>query len=254
MKTGRRRGADRPMAWLAATILCVLAGHTPAQGSAAADRSSYQPTGPIASLSSNQGTSSALFVPVILTASGQNNSFYTSELTLTNRGDREARLEFTYTADAGGGSGTATEVLAPGQQKIQPDALKYLRGLGMPIPHSGNRIGTLRVEVAGSSEVGVSVRTTTSVPEGRAGLAYPGIAAADGFTEAVYLCGLRQNSQDRSNVAFQNMGGAGAGDRDLENHSLFRRGGQPQSPCLAGRDAGTGRVSSVQRPPQPGRL
>ena len=42
--------------------------------------------------------------------------------------------------------------------------------------------------------------------EGRAGLAYPGIAAADGFEEAVYLCGLRQNGQDRSNVAFQHMG------------------------------------------------
>ena len=158
---------------------------------------------------------SSLFVPVILTASGQNNSFFTSELTLTNRGDREARLKYTYTADAGGESGTATEVLAPGQQKIQPDALKYLRGLGIPIPHSGNRIGTLRVEVPESSEMGVSVRTTTSVPEGRAGLAYPGIATTDGFEEAVYLCGLRQNSQDRSNVAFQNMGAPGQGTVSL---------------------------------------
>ena len=26
------------------------------------------------------------------------------------------------------------------------------------------------------------------------------------MTEAVYLCGLRQNAQDRSNVAIQNMG------------------------------------------------
>ena len=50
------------------------------------------------------------------------------------------------------------------------------------------------------------VRTTTAVPDGRAGLAYLGVAQEKGFTEAVYLCGLRQNSQDRSNVAFQNMG------------------------------------------------
>ena len=47
------------------------------------------------------------------------------------------------------------------------------------------------------------------MPEGRAGLAYPGIATSDGFEEAVYLCGLRQNGQDRSNVAVQNAGGAG---------------------------------------------
>ena len=44
------------------------------------------------------------------------------------------------------------------------------------------------------------------MPEGRAGLAYLGVAEEEGFNEPVYLCGLRQNSRDRSNVAFQNMG------------------------------------------------
>ena len=87
--------------------------------------------------------------------------------------------------------------------------MAYLRRLGIPIPPSGNRLGTLRVEVSGSSDLAVSVRTTTSVREGRAGLAYPGIATSDGFEEAVYLCGLRQNGQDRSNVAVQNAGSAG---------------------------------------------
>ena len=56
------------------------------------------------------------------------------------------------------------------------------------------------------SEVEAVVRTTTLVPEGRAGLAYLGVAEEEGFEEAVYLCGLRQNGKDRSNVAFQNMG------------------------------------------------
>ena len=55
----------------------------------------------------------------------------------------------------------------------------------------------------------VVTRTTTAVPEGRAGLAYPGLTQDEGFQEAVYLCGLRQNTQDRSNVAFQNMGAPG---------------------------------------------
>ena len=58
----------------------------------------------------------------------------------------------------------------------------------------------------------VTVRTTTPVPEGRAGLAYPAIPAEAGFgDEAVYVCGLRQNEQDRSNLAFQNMGESGDG-------------------------------------------
>ena len=151
-------------------------------------------------------TTGSLFVPVILSAAGQNQSFFTSELILTNRGERETRLDYTYTAHIGGGSGRASDVLAPGMQKIETDALVYLRGLGIAIPETGNRIGTLRVEVRLGSEVEAVVRTTTVVPEGRAGLAYPGVSEEEGFDEAVYLCGLRQNSRDRSNVAFQNMG------------------------------------------------
>ena len=148
------------------------------------------------------------FVPVILSAAGQNNSFFTSELTLTNRGTALARLTYTYTAHRGGGSGVANDFLRPGEQRIIPNAIDYLRARNIPIPDTGNRIGTLRVTLGefSSSQVGVTVRTTTKVPEGRAGLAYPAVAAEGGFDEPVYLCGLRQNVQDRSNVAFQNMG------------------------------------------------
>ena len=151
-------------------------------------------------------TTGSLFVPVILSSAGRNQSFFTSELTLTNRGDEEVKLDYTYTAHRGRGSGKTSDVLAPGRQKIKTDALGYLRGLGVPIPETGNRIGTLRVEVRLGSEVEAVVRTTTVVPDGRAGLAYLGVAEEEGFEEAVYLCGLRQNSRDRSNVAFQNMG------------------------------------------------
>ena len=151
-------------------------------------------------------TTGSLFVPVILSSAGRNNSFFTSELTLTNRGEKDVRLDYTYTAHRGGGSGKASDVLAPGMQKIETDALGHLQSLGIPIPQTGNRIGTLRVEVRLGSEVEAVVRTTTVVPEGRAGLAYLGVAEEEGFEEAVYLCGLRQNGRDRSNVAFQNMG------------------------------------------------
>ena len=151
-------------------------------------------------------TTGSLFVPVILSAAGQNQSLFTSELTLTNRGEREARLHYTYTAHIGGGSGRASDVLAPGRQKIATDALVYLRGLGIAIPETGNRIGTLRVEARLGSEVEAVVRTTTAVVEGRAGLAYLGVGEEEGFQVPVYLCGLRQNGRDRSNLAFQNMG------------------------------------------------
>ncbi len=151
-------------------------------------------------------TTGSLFVPVILSSAGQNQSFFTSELTLTNRGEQDVKLDYTYTAHRGGGTGTASDVLPAGRQRVETDALTYLRGLGVPIPETGNRIGTLRVEARLGSEVEAVVRTTTLVPEGRAGLAYLGVAEEEGFEEAVYLCGLRQNNRDRSNVAFQNMG------------------------------------------------
>ena len=150
---------------------------------------------------------SRVFIPVVLSAAGLRNSFFTSELTLTNRGNRETRLEYIYEAHRGEGSGLASDLIAPGRQMILPDALDYLRQQGLSIPPTGNRVGTLEVRLPdSSSDIGVLVRTATAVPGGRAGLAYPGIDGDKGFQEPVYLCGLRQNTRDRSNVAFQNMG------------------------------------------------
>ena len=182
------------------------------------------------------------FVPVILSAGGRNRSFFTSELTLTNRGTVTAYLDLTYTAHIGGGSGVAYGFLRPGEQKIIPNAVDHLRSGGnrsggngggiiifapsaiAPLKSGGNRgatllatedrIGTLRVGFRGfsSSDVAITVRTTTPVPEGRAGLAYSAIPVEAGFgDEAVYVCGLRHNEQDRSNLAFQNMGEPGDG-------------------------------------------
>ncbi len=173
------------------------------------------------------------FVPVILSAGGRNRSFFSSELTLTNRGTVPADLDLVYTAHIGGGSSVVNTWLYPGEQRIIPNAVDYLEsgggpfyiitivisaidplesggGRGAAILAAEDRIGTLRVEFGefSSSDVAVTVRTTTPVPEGRAGLAYPAIPAEAGFgDEAVYVCGLRQDEQDRSNVALQNMGG-----------------------------------------------
>ncbi len=160
-------------------------------------------------------TTMTTFVPVVLDSTGKNNSHFTSELALTNRGSDAAMLNFTYTAEAGGPEmpATATGMLGPHQQMIASNAIEYLRGLNVPIPATGNRVGTLRVDVSGSSDVSAVVRTTTptAVPEGSAGLAYLGIAGNEGFhEEIVYLCGLRDNPGDRSNVAVQNMGSEGS--------------------------------------------
>jgi len=48
---------------------------------------------------------SLFFVPIVISAAGLNNSFFTSELTATNRTGQPARFEFNYTESFGGGSG-----------------------------------------------------------------------------------------------------------------------------------------------------
>ncbi len=164
-------------------------------------------------------TTATLFVPVILSSSGAAGSFYTSEMALTNRGTTPASITYTYVAATGGGTGSASDSLAPGEQRIVSDAINYLRVKGVPLPDSGNRVGTLRVAFAGLSSASaavVTVRTATPVPPGapagRAGLAYSGVPVGQLLAGTAYLCALRESASDRTNVAIQNGGAAADGD------------------------------------------
>lgn len=161
-----------------------------------------------------------LFVPVIVSTTGQAGSFFTSEIAETNTSKTDATVSYRYTASSGGGSGTVTnpEPLRSGRQRVIPDAIAYLQGLGLAIPTGVNVVGTLQVSfanVAHASGAAVTVRTTTPVPvgapTGRAGLAYSALQPAGLLAGTAYLAGLRQNGQDRSNVAVQNAGGPGDG-------------------------------------------
>ena len=157
------------------------------------------------------GIRSRLFVPVVLRSRGRTpGSFFTSELTLTNRGTTTVGIHYTYTASIGTGSGTAVDSLGPGRQRIIPDAIAYLISLGVPIGE-GAAGGTLVVDfsnLSSESTVAVTVRTSTPVENGRgqAGLAYLGITPEDLLTGTSIIAGLRQNPTDRSNVAVQNAG------------------------------------------------
>ena len=175
-------------------------------------------------------TTGSLFVPVILSSAGRNQSFFTSELTLTNRGEQEVTLDYSYRADRGGGSGTASDVLGAGIQKIETDALGYLRGLGIPIPETGNRIGTLRVEVELGSEVEAVVRTTTVVPDGRAGLAYPGGGGGRGLSRAGLSVRAASEQPGPLERGLPEHGGARGGCDHPENHGVFGGGIRHQSP------------------------
>ncbi len=212
------------------------------------------------------GVSTDLFVPVVLSSSGVGDSFFTTELTFTNRGTLTANVDLSYTATAGGGSGTASTTIPRGQS-VFSNGIDYLKTIGLSIPDTGSRIGTLRAHFSNLNsalDANITARTTTEVKDsggtliGRTGLAYPAIQVDSlqvagpwdylrsvrkeiteakenggnhlkgaGLSDSVipvsaisatspYICGLRQNTTDRSNVAFQNMGAAGDGSITLQ--------------------------------------
>ena len=174
-----------------------------------------------------------LLVPIVLSAAGLNNSFFTSELTLTNRGANSATVTYTYTAALGEGSGTATDNLPAGVQRIYPNAIEYLQSIGVPIPATGSRGGTLRISFTGlasSHDGAATVRTGTVVSNGRAGLAYNGVPVSDLLNGPAYLCGLRQNGTDRSNAAFINGGSSSEGSIRLKITVIS---GDPAAPASA---------------------
>ena len=166
----------------------------------------------------DSGIRRRLFAPIVLRSQGRTaGSFFTSELTLTNRGTTTAALHYTYTDSIGKGSGSAVDSLEPGRQRVIPDAIAYLTSLGVPIG-SGSAGGTLAVDfsnLSSPSDAAATVRVTTPVEEGRAGLAYPGLNPEGLLTGRAFITGLRQNSQDRSNVAVQNAGDSRDGNLTL---------------------------------------
>ncbi|MEW5978653.1 MAG: putative Ig domain-containing protein [Acidobacteriota bacterium] len=210
--------------------------------------------GPIQLVAAGSPVSATLFVPIVLSSAGLNQSFFTSELVLTNRGPLPAGLTYTYTQAFGGGSGTAIDTLGPGRQLIVPDAIAYLKSLGMLLPESGNRGGTLAVRfdgLASASEAGVTVRTTTAVSNGRAGLAYVGVPPSGLLDQPVYLCGLRHGLADRSNLAVQHAGDSSSGEIGLrltvfDGESTFSQ----VLPTVTLAPGGFSQISGILRSPE----
>jgi hypothetical protein len=171
-----------------------------------------------------------LTVPIVLSPTG--GSAFTSELTLVNRGATDAQVSYAYTPAFGGASSVVTDTLPAERQRVIPDAVAYLEGLGVTNPGSG---GTLRMTFEGLSTLDAAsavIRTTSAVPEGRAGLSYPGLEPWKLLSAPAYLSGLRQNASDRSNVAVLNAGAPGEGDITLRLSVFSGDPGNPGSKTL----------------------
>jgi len=153
-----------------------------------------------------------LVVPIVLDVD-TGSARFTTELSLTNRGESAAALSLTYTPALGErlGAGTALDFLDAGRQLVIPDVLSYLREKGLAIPEGGQQGGTLLVTFEGAAsvaDVAATARTTALTappqPVGNAGLAYSGENACSGIRGRAVLYGLRSGDADRSNLAVFN--------------------------------------------------
>ena len=155
-------------------------------------------------------TGPSLLLPVVLETPGAGGSYYTSEVTVASRLAASVDVFLTYTASVGGGSGFARLTLGPGEQRILPGILGWLRSQGLPIPSdTSTRVGTLTATFSGAASASglfLGARTSTPDPAGGAGTFGLFYLSSPVVTDSVTVFGLQQGAAQRSNLALVNTG------------------------------------------------
>jgi hypothetical protein len=133
-------------------------------------------------------------------------STFSSEVAVANFGESEATARLTLVPTSGGEY--AWDVtLAPGEQRILPDFVAFLRQNGVAVP-GGTIVGPLFLTVPGGDARGIFLGARTSAPGGggRFGLFYVAVPNGAAATSSAWLNALQQNAENRTNVAFINTG------------------------------------------------
>ena len=159
----------------------------------------------------------AVTVPVLVETPA-----FRTELVLANRGTSPVSLELDYRESLSpslGAGGRARITLLPREQRIVPEALAFLRDLGVGAGPAGaaSYAGRLRVSAASPGAIHAAARVSSPSPGGGAyGVFLPGVSAGEEAADEAVVTGLRADSEVRSNVAFVHAGGAGTGPVTLE--------------------------------------
>ena len=166
---------------------------------------------------------------MILSTPGAAGAYWESDLTITNAGSTEARLELVYTPAVGGGAGTTTTTIPPGTQLSGASAFELLERLGIPGSGATARVGTLRARFSGLAfprAAAISVRTSSF----GAGVAYPGMEPDPAPRRTIGW--LKQDSEDGSNLGLVNAGDVSDGDIALRVTLLSTDPAAPGSAVL----------------------
>jgi hypothetical protein len=150
------------------------------------------------------------------------NSRFSSELVLTNYSQQVTDLTVSTEGSPSSPQWFRLFTLQPGEQLIIPNIVQYLRdhsssSAGLPIT---DFVGPLFLRTFSIRAVFGGARTSTPGGGGWYGLFYPAITSGESLRDSAWLCGLQQNSENRTNLALVNTGEA-SGDTDLFNIELF---------------------------------
>ena len=115
-------------------------------------------------------------------------------------------------------------VLYPGEQQIIPNFVQYLRDQGVEGigPVGGIHAGAafLTADSGDLSGVFVAARTSTPGDGGRYGVFYSAVPAGAASLSSTWICGLRQDENNRTNLALVSTGDAD-GNPDVFLIELF---------------------------------
>jgi hypothetical protein len=153
-------------------------------------------------------------VPIVLDVQGIGGGRFTTELTLTNLTAAPLPATLVYSASLGAGSGEVPITLEPGEQRIVPDTISFLRSGGVAIPADGSSVGGALLmrtpSSVGAQDLAVGARTFTQAAGGGTfGLFYPGLTLGEAADSVAFVNGLQQNDRQRSNLAVVNWGDRG---------------------------------------------
>ncbi len=155
------------------------------------------------------------FLPVLVESAA-----FQSELVLTNPLAVPQTANLTYVeslAPTGGGGGSVTLSLAPGEQQILPGAIDFLRQRGISLGPKGSATfaGALSVTFQKASGVAsgfAGARTSapvTGTGPGEYGLFYASLGPSFAASTEAWIYGLQQNLSNHSNLAVVNLGDVG---------------------------------------------
>jgi hypothetical protein len=139
---------------------------------------------------------------------------YSTEVIVTNWSSVRKSLRCVFQSEAIQTADSKVEFnieVNSGEQLIFPDFLQRLRDVGVVgLPKGQSYAGAMTAEVSSGNILGLSISARTSAPaasgSGRFGLFYPAVPQGMASISRAWVFGLRQDSNNRSNLTLVNTG------------------------------------------------